>query len=323
VNRNSPRALGAAIAAAALLAPLVVVAVLASPADASGLRRHDITTYKREGWIGIEDDYPGNQVQPQLACEPGDYAVDGAWKVDAHDGDPRSLRVDASYGGDVDANVWHFSFTNDGPGRAQVKLFVTCLVDRTGDGADGHHHDLVVGSRTSQSLPGLPSGALELDTTAGCTSDQIPLAPGFEFTSGHGAVYRSYPTMPLTGWHWAFLVQGPADLRLHLRCLERRTTAPGAGGHVHEVDADFGPAYAGQHETLADGLNDRTVGARQSDEGLVGAFWIDDPFHVAYLGQDPRGQVRAYRFWNDGAGSAETYLGLYSLDKRTSRQLAP
>ena len=50
--------------------------------------------------------------------DTGDYALDGMWKVDAHDGDPRSLRVDASYGGDVDANVWHFSFTNDGPGRA-------------------------------------------------------------------------------------------------------------------------------------------------------------------------------------------------------------
>ena len=92
---------------------------------------------------------------------------------------------------------------------------------------------------------------------------------------------------------------------------------------MHEVDSDFRPAYAGQEESLATGLNDRTVEAGRHDEALVGAFWIDDPFHVAYLGQDPRGQVRSYRFWNDGAGSDRSWLGVFSIDKRTSRQLAP
>lgn len=323
MDRHSPRALGVGIAFVALLAPLAAVVALASPAEAGGFKRHDLDTYKREAWIAVGDEYPDNEAHEHLSCLPGDYAVDGLWKVDAHDGDDRTLHVDASYGDDVDPSLWHFRFTNDGPGRAQVKLFVTCLSSRTGDREDGHHHDLVIGPRTSQTLTGLTAGAFEVDAAPGCTAGQIPLAPGFDFGAGGGALYRSYPTASLTGWHWGFVVDGPADLTLHLRCLDRRTTAAGAGGHVHEVDSDFRPSYAGQQETLATGLNDRTVEARRHDEGLIGAFWVDDPFHVAYLGQDPRGQVRSYRFWNDGAGSDQSWLGVFSIDKRTSRQLAP
>lgn len=323
MDRHSPRPLGAAIVAVALLAPLAAAVALASPADAGGFKRHDLTTYKREAWVAIEDDDPGNEVDESLSCLAGDYAVDGMWKVDAHDGDDRSLRVAASYGDDADPSLWRFRFTNDGPGRAQVKLFVTCLDSRTGVGVDGHAHDLVVGARTSQSLSDLAAGPREIVSAPGCTADQMPVAPGFEFGAGSGSPFRSWPTASYTGWQWSFLVAGGTDLTLHLRCLDRRTTAAGAGGHVHEVDADFRPTYAGQEESVRPGTDDPVVEGRRSDDGMLGAFWVDDPFHVAFLGQDPRGQVRSYRFWNDGGGSAQVRLGLVSLDKRTSRQLTP
>lgn len=133
------------------------------------------------------------------------------WKIDAHDGDDRVVKAFRSFADPVDVTKWHFELGNPGPGRAQVKLFVTCLDDQTGE-RDGHHHDLTftnaVGSGATQAFN--PAGQ---SYTLTCAPGQIPVAPGFKFHSllaagvvptAHGPIYINYPTIDELGWQWSF-----------------------------------------------------------------------------------------------------------------------
>jgi len=310
--------MGAALASIAILAPLAVVS-LAPAADAASVKRHDIITYKREGWVAVAG---SAGAEADLACDVGDHAVDGMWKVDAYDGDPRALRVLASHASQDHPQTWDFRFRNAGTGRAQVKLFVTCLSDQTGE-ASWHQHDLVVDPLKADVRPGLAVGLADLEHSPGCRADQIPVAPGFSFTNGVGVVVASLPSADRRSWQWSFVLAEPSAVTLSLRCLDRRTSVGGAGGHVHEVDGQLSTPTGGQVSDLAPGVNDRSVVARKQDDGIVGAFSLTDWDRVSYLGQDPQGQVRGFRFQVTGPSVGTAWIGIWGVDKRTSRQLAP
>lgn len=307
----------AAFAMAALIAPAAAVAVLSAPAaaDGNGRHRHDLDTYKREGWIELTAGAP--ETHTHMYCDTGDYALDGMWKVDAHDGDDRTVRANVSYADPAEVDEWHFRLVNSGPGRAQVKLFVTCLDNDTGE-RDGHAHTLALQS-TTPVLTNVVLGAFA--TTQTCAAGEIPVAPGFGFTAGSaGRPYRSYPTASELGWGWSFVGTTAGSVTTYLKCLAATTSSAGTPAHTHLVDADLVPGYGGQSELLPAGEQiDRTISSRAHDEGNVGAYWIDDPFAVHYLGQDARGQVRTVRFWNTGTGSGQTYLAIWGFDKRTTR----
>jgi hypothetical protein len=314
----------AALAAVALLAPAMAVAALSGPAaaDADGKHRHDLDTYKREAWFEIQ---AGDHLHAHVYCDAGDYALDGMWKIDAHDGDDRVVKAFRSFADPADVTKWHFELGNPGPGRAQVKLFVTCLDDQTGT-RKKHHHDLTftdaAGSGTTQAFN--PSGQTY---TLSCAPGQIPVAPGFKFHSSlaagvvptaHGPIYISYPTSNELGWRWSFGAGAGPDVAVYLRCIDATTTSAGSQPHTHQLDADLIPGWDGQLESLTAGQSiDRTISSRAHDEGNVGGFWIGNPASTAYLGQDARGQVRTTRFW--ASGPDNTWLVIWGFDKRTKK----
>lgn len=318
----------AGLALVALIAPAAVVAVMTGPAaaDGNGRHRHDLDTYKREAWFEIK---AGDHLHEHMYCDAGDYALDGMWKIDAHDGDDRVVKAFRSFADPVDVSKWHYELGNPGPGRAQVKLFVTCLDDQTGD-RDGHHHDLTftdaAGSGTVQAFN--PVGQTYV---LSCAAGQIPVAPGFKFhaslgagvvPTAHGPIHISYPTSNKLGWQWSFGAGTGPDVALYLRCINVITTSAGSPAHTHNVDADLIPGWGGQHEALSAGESiDRTISSRAHDEGNVGGFWIENPTSTFYLGQDARGQVRTTRFWATGAANA--WLVIWGFDKRTTRYPAP
>lgn len=323
---NRSRKALAALAAAVLLVPAAAVTVLtgSASADADGKHRHDLDTYKLESWHEIK---AGDHLHEHMYCNTGDLALDGMWKIDAHDGDDRVVKAFRSFPDSVDSAKWHYELGNPGPGRAQVKLFITCLDDQTGE-RDGHQHDLVM-TNAAQSGAVVPFASAGQSYTLTCPAGQIPVSPGFKFhaslaagvvPTAHGPVYRSYPTADELGWGWSFGSGTAGDIALYLRCISSTTTSSGTPAHTHEVDADLIPGYGGQFESLSAGeAIERSISSRPHDEGNVGGFWIDDPSNVSYLGQDARGQVRAARFWYTGAGSGSTWLTLWGFDKRTKK----
>jgi hypothetical protein len=305
---------------------------------------HGVVVYKVENHVDLPStvDSSGHYLGPQAVhvhgyCNPGDNAVDGMWRIDHVDqanpslgttGDERNVQVDASYPDTVDPTKYHFRFST-GPthlGAAQIKYWVVCLGGKTAP--DTHQHDvkvslpLVDSSHTGGGALG--SGNKEFDFAGGaCGADQLVVAPGFNYTSGSGRVYRSYPTLSFRNWHWAFVVNGPANLTLYEKCLDRDVAE--ALGHKHHLNWAWLPNYGGslRHVPLGNqeqqlSCGDFGAGVYDNYKAIVGGFWINDPNHVKFIGMDPRIKTRAYRFWYDGSGSNELHLADLCLSDTTS-----
>ena len=321
---NRTRKAWVSAALMALIAPAAVVATLSGPAsaDADGKHRHDLDTYKREAWVEI---LGGQSVHQHLSCDANDIALDGMWKVDAHDGDDREVKATRSHR-DATINMWHFELTNAAAGRAQVKLFVTCLDKTTGE-RDDHVHALGLPVWTPAATTETISAVGEVKTlTATCSGTDIPVAPGFAVTGGYARLLQSWPATD-TSWQFVFMSETAAGtIQADVWCLPRTTST--VNGHSHLIDADLRPRPVdpgpfGVTETVpanATGYSDYRITSRPHDEGNVGAFKINHYANIWYLGQDAQGQVRGFRFNNTGgAGTESVTLAVWGFDKRTSR----
>ena len=347
--RSRTRTLLFGAAAAALLAPLAIVAAFASPAAAASGKPHEVYMYKVEKHVDLEGEYPDNKMHEHVYCNPGDIALDGMWRVDHVDqanppetfGDERDVIFTASYGDDADRTEWHFRANNYADGRAQIKLFVTCIRG-TVEQAYNHSHAVQISNRFDFFHGNMqPAGTFDWDHGQVCPDGTLAVAPGFNFTWGgvgnddhRVRLFRSWPTADYRGWHWAFLVSDPnVDVNVYLRCLSIKTGPGGAGGHVHNLLWAWRPnGYAGDHQFLnVNGTQERRINCDDGANGsyyqdykaMVGAFWINDPFHTWFLGMDPRPKQRAYKFWWDGSGDNNIYLGALCIRARTGKQLAP
>lgn len=329
--RHLRRTFCAAAALAALIAPLAVVASFSDAAAASP-KTHHLKTYKVEKQVDLGGEFPDNSAHLHLYCEPGDYALDGMWRVDHVDqanpdlgvfGDERDIRVDASYGDDVDVSEWHFRFVNNAQGaNAQLKIFLTCLDNHT-EGQNGHGHHIGLSNRFDHHTT-MNTVAASVTHPSQCAPDELAVAPGFNFVSNPGRVFRSWPTANFRGWQWAFLNSDTSNVNVYFRCLATKTAASGSGPHAHRVRYTWFPDFNGflEHLPIAHQTN-KSLSCGAQEKGMVGAWWIDDPLHVWFLGMDPRPKIRNYRYWNDGGGSDVVYHGLLCLNTRTGFQMAP
>ena len=170
--------------------------------------------------------------------------------------------------------------------------------------------------------------ATEASPFGGCAAGDIAVAPGFKVTSGSLRLFRSFPTAGANDWRWTFT--GAGDVTFYLSCLEvRLSNEVGTGDdpakpHTHDLDLEWLPSTAGQSSSVPVG-NDNTLtrSAAKRDFAAVGAFWIDAPSTMSYLGMDARGRKRDFKFWNAGASASNVYTAILSLHKRTSPQLKP
>ncbi len=339
-----------ALAIAALLAPLAIVAAFASPAAAAPGKPHEVYIYKVEKHVDMSGEFPDQYMHEHVSCNPGDIALDGMWRVDHVDqanppdtvGDERDVIFTASYGDGIDPTKWHFRAHNYADGNAQIKLWTTCIRG-TVEQAYGHTHNVVVSNQwVDNAHTSLAAGSgNEFDHLNSCGPGELAVAPGFNFNmAGVGnddhrvRIFRSWPTPNFRSWHWAFLVEDSGvDVTLYLRCLQIKTSAAGSGPHAHNLQWSWRPnGYAGFHDALnVLGTQERRVNCDDGANGsfyqdykaAVGAFWIDDPFHVWFLGMDPRPKQRAFKYWWDGGGSNSIYMGALCIRARTSKQVAP
>ena len=117
-----------------------VAGAMLLPAASQAAPNHFLKIYKVEVQVDLDG---GEYAHEHVYCNPGDYAIDGMWRVDNVDqanpqigifGDLRDVSVSRSYsdlqqGGDP--AKWHFEMTNHADGRAQLKIFSTCLGSKT------------------------------------------------------------------------------------------------------------------------------------------------------------------------------------------------
>ncbi|WP_395690276.1 hypothetical protein [Nocardioides sp.] len=347
--RSRSRSFLVAAAALALAAPLAIVAALASPASAAPGKPHNVYMYKVEKHVDLSGEFPDNYLHEHVYCQPGDIALDGMWRVDHVDqanppdtvGDERDVVFTASYGDDSDRTEWHFRAQNHADGDAQIKLFVTCI-DGTVKQTNGHVHNTVISARHDDStntgwLAGDHAGVFHSFT---CPSGTLAVAPGFRFSNAGAPdddhvvhLYRSWTTNNYRGWQWAFLVDDDnVDVDLYLRCLQVKTSANGSGPHAHNLLWAFRPGFNGDDQYLSgSGMQERRLNCDDNPNGnryqdykaMVGAFWIQDPYHAWYLGQDPRPKQRAFRYWWNGPGDNRVWHGALCIRSVTGKQVRP
>ncbi|WP_395658583.1 hypothetical protein [Nocardioides sp.] len=341
--RSRTRTLLFGAAAAALLAPLAIVAGFASPASAASGKPHEVYMYKVEKHVDLDGEYPDNLMHEHVSCNGGDIALDGMWRVDHVDqanppetsGDERNVVITASYGDSGDRALWHFRANNYADGRAQIKLFVTCIRG-TVEQAYGHSHSVQISQRYDDNR-GLPVGvSTDWTHVNSCPDGSLAVAPGFNISDDlHRArLFRSWPTDDYRSWRWAFVVDDPGtNISVYLRCLTIKTGPGGAGGHVHNLLWAWRPNGSFLDHQFFDrvGVQERRINCDDGNNGamyqdykaMVGAFWSSNPFHHWFLGMDPRPKQRSYSFWWDGSGSNDIYLGALCIRARTGKQLAP
>jgi hypothetical protein len=343
-TRSRTWLVGAGIAA--LLAPLAMVVAAAAPASAGVGKFHEIYMYKVEKHVDISGDFPEKELHEHVYCNPGDIALDGMWRVDSVEqanppetfGDERDVYVSSSYVDDIDRTEWHFRISNHADGKAQVKLFATCIRGSV-ENAHLHSHSVRVSNRFDYDPGLLPVGDYSFNHTATCAADEVVVAPGFQVVSPPSAspydkirVYRSWPSPDARSWRWAFLVEDPnVYVRLSFKCL--RLTTGAANGHAHQIprtwrsngtNGVFHNIAPMGFEEIRVNCDDGPDGAHFQDyKAMVGAWWINDPHHVWFMGMDPRPKQRSFKFYWDGAGDNGVYVGALCVRARTGKQIAP
>jgi hypothetical protein len=304
-----------AVRATVALVALGALAVV--PATASAAHRHNLKLYKVERQVSMST----NDAFADAACDPGDYALDGMWRVDSVDGAPlTSVGVAEIRGDAADPATYRFHFTKSVPGQAQLKVFVTCMGGKT---TDGKHDWTISPQRTASFGPAGPGVGYGWQPTA-CASGQIAVAPGFVFTSGSGHAVGSRAPLsnefdPLRNWSFAFLLDGPSTWTTSLRCLSLTSTVNGGHSHKIQVTTVNDP---GTWDTIGPGeTTELRVNCGEHAKGMVGGIDTSGAYVAQdwFLGMDPRIKQRAFKFFNSGATPMQVWAGLTCFNDRTTK----
>ena len=309
---------------------LTVAGALLLPAIASASPTHFTKVYKIEKQLDLNGHQSAHE---HLYCEAGDYAIDGMWRVDNVDqanpqigifGDMRDITVTRSYsdlqqGGD--RTKWHFELTNNADGRAQIKLFATCLGGKTVE--NSHQHTIKVRPlKTTAWFPGSDFSSASLNCIPG---KEVAVGPGFKLLTGGDVWEKSfYPGNPLgSSWNWNFVVSTPSSIEVSVLCLRLRTGW--TWGHAHNLHVYLKPGFwpLGARTLVKDKVQEQRVACYDGSRAIVGALGIAPSYHgqIHFLGMDPRPKSRALKFWNtDPLNDLPIYLATLCLDIRTGPQ---
>lgn len=245
---------------------VVMALALLIPSLASA--HHDLVIYKAEAHVDLESD----EKTVSVSCDPGDHALDGMWRIDHADQDDYvpyleliTSAVDVLKATPTSDSTYSFSFVKNAIGRAQVKIFVTCLKGQTQGGS--HQHSFVTGAQpngsffnTNATTPGFQTqttpvvgGAGLLKTTistpAPCPSRYVLVSPGFEALNlqdtlpapadplmGMMRIFESNSLVNPRNWTWKFENSAlPAgytmDIETKWRCLKLKVPQNGFDKH--------------------------------------------------------------------------------------------
>lgn len=302
-----------------LLLAVLAFALTAAPAHAGG--SHLLKLYKVEQHVDLQ----GEGQSYTVSCHGSDYAIDGMWRMDAVDQDNEFTRLEllsSVHPQEVypsSDSSYHFSFLPTVGGDVQIKLWVTCLGHLT-EASQGHQHALVLHSAVEDGGTGYPSGAATQSFPIVCSSGFIAVQPGWRVSAG-GAItpFRSYPNPTFRSWQWSWIVEDPGTvIHTYLGCLGLKTTT--VNGHAHRIVVRNLPNFGGsqRHLPVSDNRREQQLDCGEVYKGMLGGWWVNDPFHVWFYGMEPRIKTRAYWFGNAGGGSDSVYLLLTCFKDKTT-----
>ena len=298
------------------------LALVPAAASASSSTAHDLKLYKVERQVSMSTP----DLLTDVACEAGDYALDGMWLVDAVDqpNSPAAIGVPEAYPDGANKALYRFHFTKPFAGQAQLKVFVTCLGSKTA--VDGHQHSFTLSDRRAAPFAGGPGVGAGFQPPANtCAPGQIAVSPGYQFGSGGGHIVGSRTSLPsefdpLRSWAMAFWLDAPSTWTTYFRCLTLSSTS--AAGHAHRIKTRF----AGHPQAFVNvdpGRTEVRTDCGEREKALVGQFdafpWFAE--QDWFLGMDPRIKQRAFSFLNTGGGPMQVWTGAMCFNDRTTRAL--
>lgn len=298
----------------------LALALLPAAASASSTTAHDLKLYKAERQVSLTSP----DLLTDVACEPGDYAVDGMWRVDALDqpGSLTAIGVPEAYPDPVDKARYRFHVTKSAPGQAQLKVFVTCLGSKTA--VDGHQHSFTLSDRRAAPFAGGPGiGAGFQPPASTCAPGQIAVSPGYQFSSGGGHIVGSRTSLPdefdpARSWAMAFWLDAPSTWTTYFRCLTLTSSA--AAGHTHKIKTRF-VGHPQSFVNVGPGRTEVRTDCGEREKALVGQFDTYPWFAQQdwFLGMDPRIKQRAFSFLNAGGGAMQVWTGVTCFNDRTTK----
>jgi hypothetical protein len=328
----------------ALIGALAAIFMVAIPGTA--FAGHDLGIYKVEKHVDIDSD----QQVVDLSCDNGDYALDGMWRIDHADQDDDDLYI-SSIGRAVDVqeaypfdgpgigtnyDSYHFLFNKNAIGRAQAKVFLTCIGKKT-EQSDGHQHALTVTIKPTQ-LDG--GDDYTLSNAQKCPLNSFIAQTGYKITpSGSdpmpfvGHLSESWMSADNRGWSWDMdLSQDPgSSVTYYFSCVSRKLVA--AGGENHKlVYRHQGPEL---NSVTGNKVVTRRIECKSHYKAVVAGFsfgphdsafgYDPNPDYTSYflpkhwwLGMDPQPKNRDFKFLNSEAPSFNVNLRAICLNYRTT-----
>jgi hypothetical protein len=329
---------GALFAAFALVVP------------SSALANHDLGIYKVEKQVTLESD----EQAVDLSCASGDYALDGMWRIDHADQDDNDLYKTA-IGRAVDVieayptdglvvnhhDTYHFLFEKNAIGRVQLKVFATCVKQRT-EQTSGHSHALQVTNYTNTTAPGVDTFTTPVPPAAtACPVQSFISTPGYKINYSTtdpaqylGRLSTDKPLANVRQWTWQMdLSQDPAaTVTWYWSCVNRKLPAAGTPSERHKLVYRY-------NGTQTDSIPSTSVNTvRQSCgsayKAVVAGFTFNpggpiadlnpDPSYPTvpqlwFLGMDPQPKSRDFKFLNgDPAGAHNVTTTAICLNYRTT-----
>jgi hypothetical protein len=235
------------------------VCALALPSTA--LAGHDLVIYKQEAHVDLSAD----ELVTSVSCNPGDHVLDGMWRIDHADQDDYvpgleliSGAVDVISAYPSSDSTYTFSFVKNAIGRAQVKIFVTCLAAKTS--GDAHQHTLNAFVKSDGTTPALASYDSTTQTVTGvggflkttanataCPAGTRLVSPGFQSTNitdgtnptdPSAGMMRLYKSSSSNGNDWQWKWENSAlptgykvDVTAYWRCLKIKVPQSGFDKH--------------------------------------------------------------------------------------------
>ena len=249
----------------ALAIAATLVCALALPSTA--LAGHDLVIYKQEAHVDLSaDDYTTS-----VSCNPGDHVLDGMWRIDHADQDDYipgleliSGAVDVTSAYPSSDSTYTFTFWKNAIGRAQVKIFVTCLANQTS--GDAHQHTFAsTGVQPNLSFTKADATSTGFDTStqtvtgtgtlikttanaATCPNGYRLVSPGFQTTNikdnlgnatdASAGMMRLFKSTSSNGNDWQWKWENSAlptgykiDVTVYSRCLKVKVPVNGFDKH--------------------------------------------------------------------------------------------
>lgn len=289
---------GAAVlaAAAALASPLMTTAATAGSIQVGD---HQVVTVAQEKHVVVG---PETTVTESIRCADGYFATSGGFLVDAvDDGQVGALFVLTSQ--TTDGVDWKVIVRNDNDTSAQGKLKVSC-VQGTTTVQDGHAHGFAGALATPQTATLSTADEVITQAAASCASG-IPVAAGWSTTA---AVLLRSAEAGSGAYTFGFEALESGHVTVTGRCLMTTLTSAGEPAHTHAVAA----SNVTKAVELEAGTSDVQVACPDGAVAIGGSFSGTD-VGVTYLGGDPRGTQRSFRFLNDFDDKAAATIGATCL----------